>query len=329
MRIIEQLRVTKAMGRRAIPLMFKMFYLGLIYPKIFAQLKEAPEDYDLKPKYEIPKYEEWMKIPDFDKDELYLRPTKDCECDSPEIVALAYKLAYKHKLEDKLSDWDYAENVFKWIKHNIKFNIAYGTAKETLEEGVGVCVSQVTLFIALCRANGLKARYKVLVSIELDPRMQEIDEDLAKELGVGQGQILRNLIDGFANMVPAHILLDVQIDGRWVSGEPTLSEEVEAGMGFKISKLGGDPEWINKAEKVYYLEDPPWMVRPLLKRSKSLRGLQYMLNKKLESDAEKGREILKLGKERYEAKMKKEYEGLSKELSDIMKRTEQKTHQDD
>jgi hypothetical protein len=45
-----------------------------------------------------------------------------------------------------------------------------------------------------------------------------------------------------------------------------------------------------------------------------------MINKGFESYAEKGREILKLGEERYEKKMKKGYEGLSKELSDIMKR---------
>ena len=62
------------------------------------------------------------------------------------------------------------------------------------------------------------------------------------------------------------------------------------------------------------------MGRPLLKWGKSFRGLQYMIDKGFEPYAEKGREILKRGEESYEEKMKKGYEGLSKELSDIMKR---------
>ncbi|VUT24035.1 MAG: hypothetical protein MASP_00312 [Candidatus Methanolliviera sp. GoM_asphalt] len=45
-----------------------------------------------------------------------------------------------------------------------------------------------------------------------------------------------------------------------------------------------------------------------------------MIDKGFESYAEKGREMLKLGEESYEEKMKKGYEVLSKELSDIMKR---------
>ena len=93
MKIIEQLGLMKAMGGRTIPLISKIFFFRLIHPKIFAQWKEAPEDYDPKPNYEIPKYEEWMKMPDFDKDELYLRPTLGCECDAPEIVAIGYKIS--------------------------------------------------------------------------------------------------------------------------------------------------------------------------------------------------------------------------------------------
>ena len=313
MKITEQLGLMKAMGGRTIPLIFKIFSFRLIHPKIFAQWKEAPEDYDPKPDYEMPKYEEWMKIPDFDEEEEYLRPTQGCECDAPEIVALAYKLGV-----DRLSEWDYAENALKWVKNNIKFNIGGGTATETLREGMGVCIQQMTLFITLCRIGGLKARYKVMVSSELDPRMQELGMGISKEMGVDQifGDFLYKVLNAF----PGHILAEVYIDGRWVNADPTFSDELEVGLGYEISKLGYEPEWASETGKVYYLEDSPRMGRPLLKWGKSFRGLQYMIDKGFEPYAEKGREILKLGEESYEEKMKKGYEGLSKELSDIMKR---------
>jgi transglutaminase-like putative cysteine protease len=313
MKIIEQLGLMKAMGGRTIPLISKIFSFRLIHPKIFDQWKESPEDYDPKPNYEIPKYEEWMKIPDFDKEEEYLRPTLGCECDAPEIVALAYKLGV-----DKLSDWDYAENALKWVKNNIKFNIGGGTARETLREGMGVCIQNMTLFITLCRIRGLKARYKVMVSSELDPRMQEFGIEIYKEMSVNQifGDFLYKALNAF----PGHILAEVYIDGRWINADPTFSDELEVGLGYEVSKLGYEPEWASETGKIYYLEDSPRLGRPLLKWGKSFHRLQYMINKGFESYAEKGREILKLGEERYEKKMKKGYEGLSKELSDIIKR---------
>ena len=122
MKITEQLGLMKAMGGRTIPLISKIFFFRLIHPKIFDQWKEAPEDYDPKPNYEIPKYEEWMKIPDFDKEEEYLRPTMGCECEAPEIVALAYKLGVDKLLAKERSssdlaqrqlEWKYAENALK------------------------------------------------------------------------------------------------------------------------------------------------------------------------------------------------------------------------
>ena len=104
----------KAMGGRTIPLISKIFFFRLIRPKIFDQWKKAPENYDPKPNYEIPKYEEWMKIPDFDKDELYLRPTQGCKCKAPEIVALAYKLGVDKLLAEEQISSDLAQRQFEW-----------------------------------------------------------------------------------------------------------------------------------------------------------------------------------------------------------------------
>jgi hypothetical protein len=148
--------------------------------------------------------------------------------------------------------------------------------------------------------------------------MQEFGRGMSREMGVDQifGDFLYKALNAF----PGHILAEVQIDDKWINADPTFSDELEVGLGYEISKLGYEPEWASETGKIYYLEDSPRMGRPLLKWGKSFRGLQYMINKGFESYAEKGREILKLGEESYEEKMKKGYEGLSKELSDIIKR---------
>lgn len=302
----------KAMGGRTIPLIAKIFFFRLIHPEIFSQWKSAPEGYDPKPSYKIPKYEEWMKIPDFDMEKMYLRPTVGCECDAPEIVALAYKLG-AHDLPER----EYAENALKWVKNNIRFNIGGGTARETLREGMGVCIQQITMFITLCRTGGLKARYKVMVSSEIDPRMQELGIGISK--GAGVDQVFGDFIYKMLTAFPGHFLAEVYLDGEWVNADPTFSDELEAGLGYRISKLGDEPEWISETGKVYYLEDSPRMGRPLLKWGKSFRGLQYIIDKGFEPYIEGGREILNLGEESYEERMKKSYEGLSKELSDMMK----------
>jgi hypothetical protein len=313
MKIIENLGLIKTMGKKAILFLFKILFLRLRYPKMFIRWKKAPEGWNPKPNYEIPKYEEWMKIPNFDKKREYLRPTQGCECNAPELVALAYKLGI-----DRLSDWDYAESVLKWVKNNIRFNFGGGTAVETLKEGMGVCIQSTTLFITLCRVKGLKARYKVMVSPELDPRLQEIGIGMAKQPGVDK--IFGNLVPNFLNEFPLHILAEVQIDGKWVNADSTFSHDLEAGLGYEISKLGYEPKWASETGKIYYLEDSPRMGRPLLKWCKSLHGLQYMIDKGLENYIKKGKEILKFGKERYEEKIKKSYEGLGKDVSGIVKR---------
>ena len=89
-------------------------------------------------------------------------------------------------------------------------------------------------------------------------------------------------------------------------------------MKFQSSDM--NPNGIVRREKSIIWKVLRGWERPLLKWGKSFRGLQYMIGKGFESYTEKGREILKLGEESYEKKMKKGYERLSKELSDIMKR---------
>ena len=81
--MMQNLRLRKIIIKRSFPLLFKSFFISIFRPKLMAPLKEKPAGYDPKPGYEIPEYKEWMKIPEFNKNEKYLRPTKSCESTAP------------------------------------------------------------------------------------------------------------------------------------------------------------------------------------------------------------------------------------------------------
>ena len=249
----------------------------------------------------------------------YLRQTKSCESTAPEIVALAYKLGV-HKLlvldateRDRL-EWDYAENVFAWVKNNIKFNIGGGTARETLKDGRGVCDQKVGLLIALFRAGGLKARYGIKASTELDPRLQELALEIEKNMGAF-GKVMSNALNAF----PGHELAEVYIDKKWIQAEPTFQDELEAGLGFPIMKFGDKPDWADR--DMFYLESSP-TGKFISKHSRNMHGLIYLIDEGFKDSIKKGREILEMGEEAYEEKLKKGFEGLKGELDDIMKEIE-------
>jgi len=316
MRIRENLGILKEEGIPIFSLVLKATWIFLKNPEIRKELKKAPEGYEVKPDYEIPKYESWMKVNN--SDELYLRPTKSSESTAPEIVALAHKLgAYK------LSDWDYANNVYRWVKNNVKLSLGGGTAVETLREGHAFCIQKSNLLIALCRAGGLKARYRATPSIELDQRMKDFVTELTRALELNES--FGSILSDFLNILPGHELAEVQVDGRWIPADPTFQDELEAVAGYPISKLGDDPSnsWVGAYRKdFYYMEDGPRAMRPIFLYFKRYMGLRYKLEKVLDQSAEIGRKVLEEvgGIEKYNERFKgmRKYEGVRKEVGDII-----------
>jgi len=92
-----------------------------------------------------------------DSNEKYLRPTLYCNCRAPEIIAMA-----NHLRAFKKSDYEFAETAFEFVKRKIILEmIPMDDVVNVLKRGTGTCLHEISLFIALCRAAGIKARYKL------------------------------------------------------------------------------------------------------------------------------------------------------------------------
>ena len=175
--------------------------------------------------YDIPAPE--GALPHGSVNKQYLRPTHFCEADDPRIVALAHDLG-----AFKLSDRDYSEAVFSFVKHNIKLEfVGLDGAVATLQRGSGTCLHQLSLFAALCRAAGLPARYR-LYSLALVESMYDSM--------IGASSVLKDWYDAFGAFM-LHGTAEVLIDGAWVTADPTFTPEYEVAMGVPLAKLGDDP----------------------------------------------------------------------------------------
>ena len=87
----------------------------------------------------------------------YLIPSKNCQSDNAQIIALAEKLT-----EGLTSTSAKAEAIYNYVRDNIAYSFYYDTkhgAVGTLNAKSGNCVDQAHLVIALSRAADLPARY--------------------------------------------------------------------------------------------------------------------------------------------------------------------------
>ena len=295
----------------------------ILFRRTVGGWKEKPEGMeDPKPDYKIPKdLLEKARAGELkvnNSTEKYLRPVKGCESTAPEIVALAHELgAYK------LSDWDYANKVFKWVKNHIKWHIGQGGAVDILKLGRGFCTQKTNLFIALCRAGALKARCRVMPSIQLDSRMQGLDMTIAPAFGMNPiYAAINNTLIGW----PISSLAEVQIDDKWIAAEPTFQDEWEAALDLPVLRFGEEPvESLAKAfGQVSNTEDPPRFGRTLLKFLSSMPGFLHEFDKLSDSYIKRGKEIIDEagGSQAYNESMKRGYGGLGGELEDIMKKIE-------
>ena len=88
----------------------------------------------------------------------YLKPTKNCQSDNPQIKSLASSLT-----KGMSSTYDKGVKIFNWVRDNIGYtfynNTKYG-AVGTLLNKTGNCVDTSHLMIALARSAGIPARYE-------------------------------------------------------------------------------------------------------------------------------------------------------------------------
>ncbi|MGZ4903133.1 MAG: transglutaminase-like domain-containing protein [Halobacteriota archaeon] len=201
----------------------------LIHPATFLNNRKMRPDeprYVRPPRpYEIPAFREGMKHST--SNELYLRPTHYCNPREPEIIAMANELgAYE------VPDYEFADAAYWFIKDDLTFEmLPLDSAAATLERGTGTCYHLVSLFNALCRAAGIKARYK-LFAMNYDRYT-----DGSRRGGVDP------LWDGLYNSLGylmSEAESEVCIDGEWMVAHPVTPAEIQAAKGLPVTRFGED-----------------------------------------------------------------------------------------
>ena len=118
--------------------------------KVKKRLIKAPAD---KTQFSIPK-----KIPSAVK--AFLKPSPLIESKDKRIKAIAKTLIDDVDSDDTKTDWDLAENNYKWVRQNVKykFDVTNRSCLHALENKIGDCGELSSLFVAICRAQKIPAR---------------------------------------------------------------------------------------------------------------------------------------------------------------------------
>ena len=172
--------------------------------------------------YELPPFRESMRY--CTSNEKYLRPTRYCNPREPEVIALANELgAYE------LSDYEFAEAAYWFVKTKLVAEmLPLDSVSATLKRGTGTCYHLISVWIALCRAAGIKARYKTFM-------MMLPDEMMNIEVSEGEAMTAQMFNTGVPEGEG-----EVCIDGKWVVGHVAMRPEIYARAGLPIPKFGED-----------------------------------------------------------------------------------------
>jgi len=223
----------------------KMFIMNLGVVKKLHNITPTGKQYVRPPRrYELTIYEEGMKY--CDSNEKYLRPTLYCNSHSPDVIALAHKLGAYRK-----SDREFAEAAFEFAKRKLTLEmLPMDEVENTIRRGTGTCIHEISVFVALCRAAGIKARYKLysLTMIEewsnafmVDPMIKKFSDAMGYFMIHGEGE--------------------AYIDGKWIVCDVGPTPERQAATNIPITKFGEDsigiwmsavPGTIMKVESISY-----------------------------------------------------------------------------
>jgi len=176
------------------------------------------------PPYTIPPYTPDMKH--CISEEKYLRPTLFCNCRSPDIIALAHQLGAHQK-----SDREFAEAAFEFTKRKVILEIIpLDDVDAVVRRGTGTCIHKISLFIALCRAAGIPARYKFFALTMLDNWMTPALE---------HAPLMKQWYDAMGYFL-LHGEGEVYIDGTWVTADVGAEPQRQAAAWMPVTKLGED-----------------------------------------------------------------------------------------
>ncbi len=192
----------------------------------FKMLKHQTKNVYIRPKptYTIPEYAPEMKS--CISEEKYLRPTLFCDCRAPEIIALAHQLGSYQK-----SDWEFAEAAFEFAKRKIILEqTPLDDVTRIIHRGTGTCLHKISVFIALCRAAGIPARYRFFALTLLD--------DWAAP-ALDRAPLLKQWSDAMGYFL-VHGEGEAFVDGKWITADVGAEPERQASSWMPITKLGED-----------------------------------------------------------------------------------------
>jgi len=208
---------------------FSLLKLLATNPGDLRKLKErseaAGERYVRPPRrYELPAYDPSMKIAP--RRQRYLRPTRFCNPYTPQVMALAHSLG-----AFRLQPRQYAKAAFAFAKEKLYLEICpFDEVDLTLQRGAGTCFHLISVFIALCRAAGIPARYKMFSTtmiqawrsalVDQDPMVKKWYDSLGYFMIEGEGEAF--------------------VDGRWTVAHVGPTAERQASAGLPITRFGED-----------------------------------------------------------------------------------------
>ena len=231
----------KAIRRRLLAGWFFLFGFSVRNLKSIRQPRRPnpPDKRYVRPprRFEIPAYHAGMKY--CDSNEKYLRPTLYCNSHAPEIIALAHQLGAYRK-----SDREYAESAFEFVKRNIAIElIPLDGVEQILHRATGTCLHRLALLVALCRAAGIRTRYRLYALTSM--------ATLAETMGAGG--LSRQWSEETGNLL-LHGEAEAHIEGRWIVASIGLTPERQASLNLPITRFG------EVALGVWYSADPESIV---------------------------------------------------------------------
>jgi hypothetical protein len=215
-------------------------------------------------------------------DEQYLRPTLWCDPTEPEVIALAHQLGAYQK-----SDREFAEAAFEFVKEKMTLEILpFNPVSETIKRGTGTCIHLISVFIALCRAAGIKARYKMFAmnmiqawydtTVNVDPLIKKWYDSMGYFMIEGEGEAF--------------------IDGEWMVAHVGPRAERQAAGGIPVTTFGEDSlgNWFFAIPgSIMYMESIPLGLGGALRfLNKLAPGSMERVNISVQKQIEKGKEII-------------------------------------
>lgn len=151
--------------------------------------------------------------------EEFCKPSYNCESNDPKIKELANTLSKDYETPKEV-----ANAIFEWVRDRVAWMIEKIVgAKKVLERKpmYGICTDKANLFIALCRAINLPARY-LMLDCELKAKKKELKK------------------------LSHHTATEVFVDGKWLIADPTFGKDTQHLVS--LSQFGKEP-WV-KAKNV-------------------------------------------------------------------------------